>query len=242
MLRLIHHEVRQVLDTRGSLVALVLAFLLSAVLVAVSVFLVPRPTSSVSPAETVGIVTLVVPLGVGLVVVLATTGEWTHHTGRVTLPMVRSRTALFASKSMAMLLLSTALYLLAAGLASVTAIGVTLLRGHSVEWAYFGGQLWAGQISTWLAAVFGFGIATVVRGFALASLTVVGVTLGWNTLATRVFHDDQGYLASLTPITLATVGQGEGSSPPVTAVLSSLLLWYVLPVLIGWWRYLRTEV
>lgn len=241
MLRLIHHEVRQVLDTRGSLVALVLAFLLSAVLVAVSVFLVPRPTPGVPPAETVGVVTLVVPLGIGLVVVLATTGEWTHHTGRVTLPMVRSRTGLFAAKSLAMLLLSTGLYLLAAGLAGITAIAVTVFRGHSVEWTDFGGQLWAGMISTWLAAVFGFGIATVVRGFVLSCLVVVGVTLGWNTLATLVFHDDQGHLASLTPITLATAGQGV-PSPPVTALLSSLLLWYVLPVLVGWWRYRRTEV
>lgn len=241
MLALLHHEVRQILDTRGSRVALVVTAVAVLALVAGIAFVLHRDAASVPVAEAVGIVVLLAPLSIALVVVLAASGEWTHGTAGITVPMVASRSALFAAKLAAVLVVSLALFFFAVTAVGIGAVVVTLLRGGVVEWAGTGEQLVAGAVATLLASFFGFGMVSLIHGFVLSVLAVVGVTLGWNAFAAMVLHDDAGHLQSLTPLALATAGQGT-AMPPATAIASSLLLWYAVPLAIGWHRYRTADL
>lgn len=238
---LLHHEVRQVLDTRGSRVAMALGALAVLALMAGIVFVLNGDSASVPVAEAVGIVVLLAPLTIALVAVLAASGEWTHGTAGITVPMVASRSALFAAKLLAVVVVSLALFLSACAVVALGAVAVTLVRGGAVDWAGTGQQLVAGAVATLLASFFGFGMTMLIRGFVLSVLAVVGVTLGWNAFAAMVLHDDAGHLQSLTPLALATAGQAT-VVPPATAIASSLFLWYVLPLVLGWFRYSRADL
>ena len=241
MRALLHHEVRHILDTRGSLVALVLAALATLGLVAGVVFLLHGESSSVPVAEALGMVVLVAPLTIALVVVLAASGEWTHGTAGTTVPMVSSRSALFVAKLLAVLIVAVGLYLFASAAVTLGAVGISLARGGEVQWGGGWSQLYAGLVATLLASFFGYGMVSLIRGFLLSSLAVVAVTLGWNLFASSVLHDHDGYLQSLTPLSLAVADQGV-EMPPALAVFSSLSLWYVLPLVIGWRRYVTANL
>ncbi len=238
---LLHHEVRQILDTRGAAVAVILTGLAILALVAGIVFVLRGESATVPVEDALGIVVLIAPLTISLIVVLAASGEWTHGTAGITVPMVRSRSALYLAKLLAVLIVSIGLYLVAATAVSAGAVIVSLARGGEVQWSGAGRQAYTGLVATLLASFFGYGIVSLIRGFFLSLLAVVGVTLGWNVFAATVLKDEDGYLQSLTPLSLATPGIDE-PLPPTLAVLSSLVLWYVVPLAIGWWRYRRSNL
>ena len=101
-----------------------------------------------------------------------------------------------------------------------------------------GQELWDGLAACLLSTMFGVGLAAAIRRTALAIVAVILVSLVGNGLILALLPDASGYLSTITAVG-ALVGGPE--APTALEVISSLTLWYVLPLGIGWWITEKSE-
>lgn len=235
--RLVAFEIRKLVDTRSSLaIFAVLAVIAVALVVGLAVVGTGQGTP-VTFASLAGSIGLFTALAMPLIGILGMTSDTAYRTTLVYYPLLRGRAGQFWAKVLAAALLATALQLFVFLLAAVVAAALAGSRaGASFDGA--GQELLTGLATCLLSTMFGVALAAAIRRTALAITAVILVSLVGNGLILTLLPDASGYLSTITAIGALMGGPG---APSVLEVISSLILWYVIPLGIGWWITERGE-
>jgi hypothetical protein len=171
--------------------------------------------------------------------VLLVTGEWSQRTALATFTLVPDRSRVIGAKLAASVVLSLAALVMCV---TVSVIGTALASsGAHGAWTYSAGIL--GQDFVFLATAMitgvAFGAALLAPVAAIASY--LGLPGAFSALGTIVsshsfvrWIDGSRTLDPLTSHQLSGIQWGRA--------LTTLAVWMVVPLVIGWWRVLRSEV
>ena len=234
--RLVSVEIRKLVDTRSSLaIFAILAFIAVALVVGLAVIGTRQgtPVTFVSLAGSIGLFTT---LAMPLIGIMGMTSDTAHRTTLVYYPLLRGRAGQFWAKVLAAALLAVALQFFVFLLSAVVA--ASLGGGGEGAFDSAGQELWDGLASCLLSTMFGVALAAAIRRTALAIITVILVSLVGNGLILTLLPDASGYLSTITAVA-ALMGGPE--APTALEVVSSLTLWYALPLGIGWWITEKSE-
>ncbi|MEE2568786.1 hypothetical protein V1638_05175 [Pseudarthrobacter sp. J64] len=234
--RLTAVEVRKLADTRSSLaIFAVLAAIAAALIVGFAIFSGAQGTP-VSFAGLAGSIGLFTALAMPLIGILGMTSDTTHRTTYVYYPLLRGRTAQFWAKVLAAAVLALTLQVFVFLLAAVTA----MIAGSGGQGTFdgAGGALVSDLAACLLSMLFGVALAAAIRRTALAIIAVILISLVGNGLILTLLPDASGYLSTITAMS-AVMGGPE--APSALEVLSSLTLWYLIPLGIGWWITEKSE-
>jgi ABC-2 type transport system permease protein len=171
--------------------------------------------------------------------ILLVSSEWTQRTTLVTFALVPKRVRVLAAKLAAAVLLSSAGFVVALALATTaTAIAAPDVTN---AWSLSGTLLGQELILILAAMIMGLGYGAMLLSSAPAIVLSFGLPLAWTAL---------GSIPALTGT--ARWLDGARSFQPMTEhvmngtewarVGTTLLVWMVLPLLIGLWRIRRNEV
>ncbi len=171
--------------------------------------------------------------------VLLVTSEWSQRSALITFTLVPQRSRVVAAKLAAAVVLALVALVVALALAAVgTIISSPGLPG---TWSLPLGLL--GQVALYLATamVIGVGFGAVLLNSAPAIVTYYLLPIGWGALGsipalegTAKWLDQSRSMEHITTRLLSATQWGR--------VGTTLMLWMVLPVLVGLWRILRSEI
>lgn len=233
--RLVAVEIRKLADTRSSLaIFAVLAFIALALVVGFAVISTNQGTR-VTFASLAGSIGLFTTLAMPLIGIMGMTSDTAHRTTLVYYPLLRGRAGQFWAKVLAAALLAVALQFFVFLLSAVVAAA---LGGGAGAFDGAGQELWDGLASCLLSTMFGVAIAAAIRRTALAITTVILVSLVGNGLILSLLPDASGYLSTITAVGALLGGP---DAPTALEVASSLTLWYLIPLGIGWWITEKSE-
>jgi len=246
MSRLIKVELRKMFDTRAGLWLCFSIGLITSLVLLIQIWV--ASAQDLKLHYTSFLTSMSIPMGILLPVlgVMAVTQEWGQRTGLVTFTMEPRRTRTVIAK----LAVGVVIAMAAIALALVLAILGNLLYGatgaYAVDWdatpgivlGFLGLQEFGLLIGFMLGMVFintaGAIVAYFVYSFVLPGLFEWGsATIGW-------FHDSRPWFDfnySQTPLVDGSLSQTEWAHLGVSGVI-----WFVLPMIFGIWRLLRTEV
>ena len=241
--RLVAFEVRKLVDTRSSLaIFAVLAVIAVALVVGLAVVGTGQGTP-VTFASLAGSIGLFTALAMPLIGILGMTSDTAYRTTLVYYPLLKGRTAQFWAKVLAAAVLALALQLFVFLLSAVVAAalggaGGEVGAGAGGAFDGAGQALATGLASCLLSTMFGVALAAAIRRTALAIVAVILVSLVGNGLILTLLPDASGYLSTITALG-ALIGGPEAPTAPEVA--SSLTLWYLVPLGIGWWITEKSE-
>ncbi|GHJ57793.1 hypothetical protein NOK12_03120 [Nocardioides sp. OK12] len=238
--RLVSVELRKSLDTRagrwftGSIVALCLAIVLIFALIADGVGLTYGDFLLVSGS--------VLGYFLPILVILMVTSEWSQRTGLVTFTLEPHRPRVVAAKFLAALVLGAGLIVLAA---VVAALGV-LVAG--ADWSVETGLLVNGfVVANLIGILLGFAIAMLLMNTPAAIVAYFIYTLVL-PIAVGILGAFQEWFADLAPwiefnTAQATLFEGDyvPTGEETAQLVTSGLIWLVLPLVLGLLRLLRAE-
>lgn len=244
--RLVSVELRKLVDTRSGRWLLISAAILTALVLVIQLWVVLAQDIAVDFGDfMVGANT---PMGIVLPVlgILSITSEWSQRTAMTTFTLEPSRLRVVLAKLVTVSLVAV----LAVVVGLVLAAGATLLHGalsgDSVVWGATGMRLFGFLLLHLFGMLTGFAFGTLflnsplaivvyfVYSFVLPGLLQLGAALlTW-------FADLQPWVDfafAQTPLL-----EGSISGTEWAQLFTSGLLWLVLPLLVGLWRVLRSEV
>ncbi len=238
--RLVSVELRKSLDTRagrwftGSIIALCLAIVVVFALIADEVGLTYGDFLLASGT--------VLGYFLPILIILMVTSEWSQRTGLVTFTLEPHRGRVVTAKFLAGLGLGGALIVVAA---AVAALGAVIA---SAEWSVETGLLVNGfVVANLIGILLGFAIAMLLMNTPAAIVTYFIYTLVL-PIAVGILGAFQEWFADLAPwieFNTAQASLFEGDYVPTAEELGQLLtsglIWLVLPLLLGLWRLLRAE-
>lgn len=248
-------EVRKMVDTRGAQFAVAAAVVLTALLSwvgsrIVTAFLAFGEVHTLSTAAQFG--ALPVSVTCLWLSISATTAEWQHNTATSQFPLLRSRTQSYVAKLAAASTVCVALTVVSYVLLTVIygLMWATSSTPEKFAWGD-GAEIVASTagslVSAALTGVAGVGLGSLIRRSLLATATGF-VALVFS--AGAVFYLNQkSQLLSIAASTVAParliqeIPEGHQMSWVVlVGTMLSLLLWYVLPAVVGGYRHVAAEV
>ena len=244
--RLVQVELRKLADTRaGRWLLISIAALTLVVLIIQMAVVLGRDLDVKYTDFLLGVNT---PMGIILPVlgILSVTSEWSQRTAMVTFTLEPSRTRIIAAKLVCVLLLAVAAWVVGLGLGAVVNVLYGAFSGHTVVWGSVG-KIAVDYLLLWVLGMitgFVFGalflnsaagiVVYFVYSFVLPTIFAIGAQL---------MH----WFDSLRPwidfnFAQAPLGDGTMAGKDWAQLVTSGLIWLVLPLLIGLWRIVRAEV
>jgi hypothetical protein len=236
---LVAFEVRKLVDTRSSLAIFAVLAVIAVALVAGLAVVGSGQGTPVTFASLAGSIGLFTALAMPLIGILGMTSDTAYRTTLVYYPLLRGRTAQFWAKVLAAAVLALALQVFVFLLSAVVAAALAG-AGPGAAGAFdgVGQELATGLASCLLSTMFGVALAAAIRRTALAIVAVILVSLVGNGLILTLLPDASGYLSTITALG-ALIGGPD--APTALEVASSLTLWYLIPLGIGWWITEKSE-
>ncbi len=236
--RLVTVELRKMVDTLAG--RWLMAAVVAITLVAALALLLAGNDSDRTFANFLGV--MATPQGFLLPVlgILLVTQEWGQRTGMVTFTLEPRRSKVITAKVVA----AAALGLLAVLLAFALAALATLLAGEPGAWREVGAsELSRFALLQLLGIVQGLAFGLIFLNTAGAIVTYSVVPLAFTVLASTwaALRDAQPWIDlgySQQPL----FGAGALTGEQWAQLATSVLLWVLLPFLLGLWRVLRAEV
>lgn len=237
-------DLRAYFDTRGTALVMAVSLLALLAFAALGGLLVPLmlPEEVVHVEMTV-VVSLPLSLIIPVIAVLITAGEWSDRSIQFTLLQRPSRNAVLLSKTLAAIVVTTAVVALAIGLASATTwIGGELL-GQGADFSSL-----EGVMTTQLATLGSYLLISLAMGLltqssVLGLLSAVGIPFLTATAAplamltgSELFSD----VVRAVDLPEAAVALADGRAGAFE--LLPLALTVLLPAALGVWRWNRREV
>jgi ABC-2 type transport system permease protein len=235
--RLVAVELRKMVDTRAGFWLPVAMVALTVVVVAVRLLVGDAANHTFQSGLDAGLQPSAVLLPV--LGILLVTSEWSQRTGLITFALVPVRSRILGAKLIASLLLAAAMLVISV---SVVATGV-LVSSPGVEGTWSDAGALIGQSAVNLTAVTVFGVALGAILLAPAPAIVLYFALPtslWAILSLPAFSDVApwvDYAGALGQVTVHVM-----SATQWAHLGTSLLVWVVLPLLIGARRFTRSEV
>ncbi|MFL6173191.1 MAG: ABC transporter permease [Marmoricola sp.] len=246
MSRLIKVEMRKMFDTRAGMWLLFSIGLITSLVLLIQIWV--ASAQNLRLHYTSFLTSMSIPMGILLPVlgVMAVTQEWGQRTGLVTFTMEPRRTRNVTSKLTVAVLIAVASITVALLLAVLGNLLYGAVGDYPVSWdatpgiilGFLGLQEFGLLIGFMLGMVFintaGAIVAYFIYSFVLPGLFAWGsATIGW-------FHDSRPWFDfnfDQEPLTNGSLSGAEWAHLGVSG-----LIWFVLPMMFGIWRLLRTEV
>ncbi len=240
MSRLTKVELRKLTDTRAGKWLLISIVAITLLVVVIAFF--AAPASELTYDSFTGFTGI--PQGFLLPVlgILVITSEWSQRTGLVTFTLVPSRARVLVAKLAATVVLGLVALVVAfaaAALGNLLAVG---LRGANGSWAYGFEGFFDVTVGQLLGLVQGVAFGTLLLNSAAAIVVYFAVPIAWSVLFNLV-----AALRDIAPwVDLGTAQQplfAHDMSAQNWAQLGvTTLLWIGLPLAVGWWRVLHSEL
>ena len=234
--RLVAVELRKMVDTRAGFWLQVAMVALTVVVVVVRLLVGGAEHHTFQSVLDVGLQPAAVLLPV--LGILLVTSEWSQRTGLITFALVPVRSRILGAKLIASLLWAVAM--LAMSLA-VVAAGV-LVSSPGVEGTWSDAAPLIGQSAVNLTAgmVVGVAFGAILLASAPAIVLLFALPMSWAVLSLPVFSDVApwvDYARALGQMTAEVLSATQWAQAG-----TSLVIWMVLPLLIGAWRITRREI
>jgi len=174
-----------------------------------------------------------------IVGILLVSSEWSQRTAPITFVLVPRRARVVAAKVLASIVLSLVAF---AFCLAVAAIGTAIAApGIDGTWSLPAGLLGQGALSLVTGVITGVAFGAALLSSAPAIVLSFVLPLGWAALASIRFLNDAGEWLDTTrttePLTERALDTTEWAQ-----LGTSLLLWLVLPLVIGLFRISRGEI
>jgi ABC-2 type transport system permease protein len=171
--------------------------------------------------------------------ILLVTSEWSQRTAMITFALVPDRSRVLVAK----LLASLALSAIALGLCLLVALVATATFGADGDatWSLSGAL--AGQAAVSIAAsmLVGLGFGVVLLASTPAIVLSFVVPIAWGALGTiPTFEGAARWLDQSR--TMGSMLDDTLSSTQWARVATTLALWMLLPIALGFWRVARSDV
>src|SRR4051812_44038380 len=235
--RLVAVELRKMVDTRAGFWLQVAMVVLTAIVVVVRLLVGEAADHTFQSVLDVGMqpaAILLPDLGILLV-----TSEWSQRTALITFVLVPGRSRVLGAKLIASLVLAVAM--LGMSLA-VVVVGVLVLSpGAEATWSDAAPLI--GQSAVYLTAgtVAGVGFGAMLLASAPAIVLRFALPTAWMAVVSLpVFSDVAPWVDDARA--LGQMTEGVMSTTQWAHAGTSLVLWMVVPVLIGTWRIARREI
>ncbi|WP_340540495.1 ABC transporter permease [Nocardioides sp. GXZ039] len=247
--RLVKVEWRKMIDTRSGFWLLTITAILLVFAAAISLLVVAL-NDGITMSAGAWSQTMSIPLQILLpaIAILTVTSEWSQRTGLVTFTLVPHRMQLIGAKAAAVFLLAVATIVLAIGLGAIGNIVAAQIGGYDATWNLTAYELFASVVVQLLFffMAFGIGMALLNTPGAIAVYYIAALLLPIMVYSTLMAFF--GWAESLIPwfdITYSTVPFLETnpdiSGTDVAKLVTSVVIWVVLPIAIGTRRVLTSE-
>lgn len=238
--RLISVELRKLVDTRSGRWLLIAIAVLTAL--AVGLVLFTDRSSAKSFNDMLAVSVLPQSFLLPILGIMAVTTEWSQRTGLITFTLEPRRPRVAFAKLAAV----TAFGLIMVGLSMALAAGATALSGviagkdpvWSVPGMIYAGIFIGQLMNLWM----GFAFGALLQNTAGAIVTYLFLPVVWSILAGFSWARTIAEWAD-TGRTMQPLFMGEDMSGTQWAQLgTSAFIWVVLPLALGLWRMVRSEV
>lgn len=164
------------------------------------------------------------------------TGDWQHRDTMTFFALVSRRWKIFAAKIVGTLIVSLAIVL--GVLALSLLLSAVLVPAMGLGWAAgdIGKATWLLLWATVLGSVSGAAISSALLSAPLSMVFIILQTLLFDTLIGLIPGGIAPFLQTASLINSLTDGT------PAAPALTSLVLWLLLPLAIGYWRNQHKEV
>lgn len=235
--RLVLVELRKMSDTRAGFWLLASTALLTVAVAVIAGFALPDEDATLVNYFAISLVPASVLLPV--VGILLVTSEWTQRTAMITFTLVPHRSRVLVAK----LLAGSALALVAFQLCLAVALLATAVAGGSGDdtWSLSATLIGQAAISITVPMVTGIGFGAVLLASAPAIVlyfvlpTAFGILGSLNALEGVARWLDQSR-------TMETLVEEPLSGTGWARLGTSVALWTLLPIVLGFWRVLRSDV
>ncbi|WP_076261303.1 ABC transporter permease [Intrasporangium flavum] len=237
--RLVHVELRKMLDTRAGRWLLIGIAAIIAVALTIMFF---NNGGQHSFGDYLQATTMPMAIILPVVGILAVTSEWSQRTGLVTFGLEPRRIRVAWAKLVSALGVGVGAFALAVALAGIAHQAAITFRGIDADWSIGGLVLLgaAGYVLLGVAQGVGFGMlfkntpAAIVVYFVLPTAwSILGSMVSWLRTASEWLDMNQ---------TMNPLFQGSLTGEQWTHLGASVALWVVLPLAVGIWRLTRSEV
>ena len=235
--RLVAVELRKIVNTRAG-------FWLQATTIAITVIAVIVRSILGSAADHTFAAVLDVavrPAAVLLPVagILLLTSEWSKRTGMITFTLVPARRRVFGSKLIASLILALAMLVLS--VASTAAAVLVTSPGVDGTWSHLAPLIAQSAVYLTAGMVIGVAFGAILLASTPAIVALVTVPTAWAALASLSYFAEAAPWLD-TRLALGPLPQEVLSATQWAHVGTALVLWMLLPLAIGTWRIMRSEV
>ncbi len=239
--RLVHVELRKIIDTRAGRWLLLGIALVTAIVVGVVIF-----TGSANDDKSLDtfLQATVIPQSIllPLLGIVTVTSEWSQRTGLVTFAIEPHRLRVGRSKLVSSLILGVVVFLIAVALAVLATAICMMLRGSDPSWSLDAGTLGGVLLAQLLAVAQGVAFGLILQNTPAAIVTYLVLPQAWTIVGQLVhgLHSVQPWLdlnSATTHLADATMTAQHWAQLAVAAVL-----WVLIPIVLGAWRLARSEV
>lgn len=243
-LRVVHVELRKLVDTVAGRWVVGAILLLAALAMAAMWFL--ADAQSLGFGVFVGAAAFPVMLLLPILGILAATTEWTKRTGLVTFTLEPRRLRVAAAKLLAAILLGVLTLLAAVAIAAVITLLAGVVTDGAGSWDTDWRSIWGNGVAGVLGVAQGVGFGMLLGSTPLAMVAyfvlpqVFTLLYLWEKAADVMPWIDLNRASAM-------LGSGTNGGAPLTNtdwahIASAYGLWVVLPIVLGTWMLLRREV
>ncbi|MCW2839388.1 MAG: transporter permease [Aeromicrobium sp.] len=247
MSRLVKVELRKMFNTRsGFWLMMSIAILATIATVVVILVLALADDPGVTYASFAAAIGTPMAVLLPVIAILAVTSEWSQRTGLITFTLVPHRGQLIAAKAIAAVIVAVGSMILAMAIGAVGNVVGTLIVGSDMVWDFGVKDFLLILLANTLGLLIGFMLGVLIRNSAAAivayfvySLVLPGL-FGLLASISDWFSDVQPWVDfndAQTPLF-----DGGPSGEQWAQLGTSGIIWFVIPLAVGIWAVLRSEV
>jgi ABC-2 type transport system permease protein len=237
LVRLTLVELRKMTDTRAGFWLLLTTALLTVAVVVIAGFAMEEVDRTL--VNFVSIATAPISILGPIVGILLVTSEWTQRTSLITFTLVPLRSRVLVAK----LLAGVVLGLIAYQICLVTGLLGTAVFGGDVDgaWSLSAAVLGQNALQIALAMLAGIGFGAVLLASAPAIVLFFVLPTAWGAIGSISWFEDAARWLDQSR-TMAEMSERALSGTEWARVGTSVALWVLLPIVLGFWRVKRNDV
>ena len=237
--RLLHVELRKMLDTRAGRWLLIG---IAAVIATALTIMFFNNGGEHSFGEYLQATTMPMAIVLPVVGILAATSEWSQRTGLVTFGLEPRRIRVAWAKLVAALLMGAAAFALAFALAGVAHQSAITFRGITGNWTIDGLALLGASGYVLLGVAQGVGFGMLFRNTPAAIVVYFVLPTAWSILGEMVTWVRDAATWLDMNHTMQPLFEGSLTGEQWAHLGTSVAVWVLLPLAFGIWRLTRAEV
>ncbi len=238
--RLVQVELRKLVDTRSGRWLLIAIAALTATIV--TIYLFAAEPEELTFSDFVNVTATPQAILLPILGILTVTSEWGQRTGLVTFTLEPHRSRIVVAKFIAVLVMGTAVIIMALGLAALGNVLGAALQDGDGSWAFGAAGVRDIFVLQLVGVVQGLAFGMLIMNSAGAIVTyfalptVLGILNG-----TVTWFQDHGIWIDINR-TSEPLFNHEMDGEAWAQLSVSVLVWVVLPLVLGWFRLLHREL